>query len=89
MAVDNFAGYGYGLDSPAANAAAVTPSDSADLDYTTRGLFIGVDGDVAVYMTGTTTARVFKGAFAGSILPIRVDRVLATDTTATDIVALW
>lgn len=77
---------------PARGAAAVTPSDSADLAYVTRGLFIGVGGNLAVIMADdaeASTVVVFKGLAAGQILPIAVRRVRNTSTTATDIVALW
>jgi len=77
-----------GLTDPAVAAVAVTPSDSADLTQTTRSLYIGVAGDVAVYMTGATTSVTFVGVPIG-VLPIRVDRILATGTTANSIVALW
>ena len=76
------------IDAPANAAAAVTTSNTVDLTYTTRGLYIGVSGDVIVHMRGQSTSVTFTGAPVG-ILPIRVDRVLATGTTATNIVALW
>lgn len=68
--------------------AAVTPSDSDNLPWLTRGLYIGGDGDVtAVRADGT--AVTFKGLTAGTILPINARRVNSTNTTATDIVALY
>ena len=51
-------------------------------------LYVGVAGDVKVKMAGGNDV-VFKGATAGSFLPINVLQVFATGTTATDIVALW
>jgi len=81
-----------GPESPAWNAAAVTPADGSNLTLVpTRALYIGVGGDVSVYMAGraSDTAVVFKGLQAGEVLPVRVDRVLSTGTTATDIVALY
>ncbi len=79
------------LGDPARDAYAVTPNDSADLPQgLCSALYIGVAGNVSAY-TGTSgsTAVVFKGLAAGSILPVQVRRVLATATTATDIVALY
>jgi len=80
-----------GFDSPCSNAESVTPSDSVDLTYHTRGLYIGVAGDVSVEMIGEegTTTVTFVGLLAGSILPVRVSRVNSTSTTATSIVAIW
>lgn len=86
---DNFEKYNAGLDSPAYNAEAVTPSDSVDLTNTSRGLYVGVAGDVSVEMAGTGTAIVFTGVLAGSILPIRITRVNSTSTTATNMTSLY
>lgn len=69
-------------------AAAVTPSDSAALTQITRGLWVGGGGNVNVEMSNGDTV-LFSGVAAGSLLPLRVRRVLATSTTATFIVALY
>jgi hypothetical protein len=73
---------------PASNAVAVTPSDGTDLTYTSRALFVGGAGNVAVIMAGGQTVT-FTGVTAGALLPIRVSRVLSTGTTATTITAVW
>ena len=77
---------------PAANAVVVTPSDSADLLFVTRGLFVGGAGNISVIMGDQAvdaTTVTFTGVLAGTILPIAVRRVRSTNTTATNIVALW
>jgi hypothetical protein len=73
---------------PASNAVAVTPNDSTDLTYTCRALFVGGAGNLAVVMAGGQTIT-FTGVTAGALLPIRASRVMATNTTATSIVAVW
>lgn len=93
-ATDNFSGfkggtYPHGLDAPAMHAAAVTPSDSTDLASATRGLYVGTGGDVKVNTSGGETGIVFTAVPGGTVLPIRVTRVLSTGTTASNIVALW
>lgn len=72
---------------PAEYAVAVTKSDSTVLNAT-RALYIGGDGNVAVTMSGGGDAT-FVGLLAGTILPVRVTKVLSTGTTATNIVALY
>ena len=70
---------------PATDLFAVTPSDTNDLLVLTRGLYVGVSGDVKVTcMAGNVTTLV--GLAAGVFHPIRVRRVWATGTTATNIV---
>lgn len=66
----------------------VTPSDVTDLTRPTIGLYVGVTGNVAVIMAGdeTDTAVTLVGLAAGIFHPLRVKRVMSTNTTATSIV---
>lgn len=75
---------------PAGFAAAVSPSDSADVttSFDVRGLWVGGAGNVAVRLPGSVTAVTFVGVAAGTLLPIQAVRVMSTNTTATSIVAL-
>ncbi|MEG3124801.1 spike base protein, RCAP_Rcc01079 family [Sphingomonas sp. GB1N7] len=73
---------------PARRAAAITPNDT-NIISTTRAILIGGAGDLAVLFADDTASVVLKGLVAGSILPIRVQKVLATGTTATNLVALY
>lgn len=74
---------------PAGSAVAVTPHDSTMIATgVTRALYIGVSGDVACLMADGGTAVVFKSVPIG-ILPVRVQRVNSTSTTATNILALY
>lgn len=69
--------------------AVVTPSDTGHLEQPAT-LFVGGAGNVKVLPAGSDAAAVtFTGVAAGSILPIVVVRVYNTDTTATNIVAMW
>lgn len=72
---------------PAGFATAVTPSDITVLTPT-RGLYIGSAGHVVVQMYGSDNTVTFSNVPVG-ILPVRVTKVLATGTGASDIVALW
>jgi hypothetical protein len=88
MAVDTFSSQSPGIGSPAYNAIAVAPNDGADLANASRSIYVGVTGDLTVTMLGTGTQILFKAVPVG-ILPIRVARVWATGTTATQIVSLY
>lgn len=71
----------------AVGGAAVTPSDTVDLTFTARALWVGGAGDVKVNTANGDTITLV-GVAAGSLLPVAVKRVFATLTTATSIVAL-
>ncbi len=88
MAIDTYKNTMGGLESPAREAMSVTPNDAVDITHTSRAIYVGVSGDITVHMADETTAVVFKSVPAG-ILPVRVDRILATGTSASDLVALW
>ena len=76
-----------GLSSPAYSAEAVTPSDVTNFSSFARALYVGGAGNISVVMRDGETV-VFNSLAAGSILPILAARVNATNTTATNIVAL-
>ena len=78
---------------PMVSAVGVTPNDATDLAATTRGLYIGGAGNVQVTMAGYEVGggqTVILNALAvGVIHRIQVTRIWNTNTTATNIVALW
>lgn len=85
---DTFDGHATSLISPAAGAFAITPSDTENLSRSGRALYIGSAGHVTLVTVSGQTVR-FANAGDGSILPVRAQRVLATGTTARDIVGLY
>ena len=78
---------------PAVDGVAVTPADGSDLAIISRALWIGGAGDLKVTMKGMQgdagSSITLVGIPAGTLLPLAVDRVWSTGTTATNIVALW
>lgn len=85
---DPFALSSAGLGSPAEHAAAITPNDAADLPTVARAIYIGGAGNVKADVVGGETVT-FTGLAAGSVLSMRIKRVHAIGTTATNLVALW
>lgn len=67
-------------------AVAVTASD-ATIIPTTRALFIGGAGNLAVRMADGTLP-VFTNVPVG-VFPVQVDKVLSTGTAATGIIAMY
>lgn len=74
---------------PAARAAAITPNDSTDLAYVTRGIYIGTAGNISVDLVYEGVAVVFSNVLAGTILPVQAKRVRSTSTTAGSLVGLY
>ena len=70
----------------AVSAWTISPSDSTVFDLPTSGIYIGTGGDLVVVMLDGVTAT-FPGVPDGSLLPIRVSKVLAA-TTARSLVGL-
>jgi hypothetical protein len=67
-------------------AAAVVPSDSAVLNC--EGFYVGAAGNVAVVPRDGSAPVTLTGCLAGTVYRIACSRIMATDTTASGIVAL-
>ena len=87
-AIDAHAGQQELLSSPCDNAATITPNNDVDLAYVSRGIWVGGAGTINVTLAGGQTV-LFTGILAGTLLPLRVTRVLASSTSATNLVAIW
>ena len=92
-AVDLFASQATGLGSPYRDCALVTPSDSADLAYVTRGIMLGSSGTLQVTMIGNEEGSgetvEITGLATGVIHPICASRIWNTNTSASNICAFW
>lgn len=77
------------VKAPFGAGTAVTPSDTVDLAYTANALYVGATGTVRVRFRDESTAVTFSAVPAGTILPVIVDRVFATGTSASSIIALF
>jgi hypothetical protein len=87
-ALDKFTGfYAERVDSPAVGALTVSPHDTTTLTTASKALYVGTGGNIAVLMLDGTTAT-FTAVPTGTVLPIRVQRVNSTNTTASNMVAL-
>ena len=84
-----FQSHARSLTSPPENAVAIRASDAGTLAVVTRALYVGSAGDLVVRMAGGNAFVTLANVAAGSLLPIRVDRVLATGTSAGSLLGLW
>jgi hypothetical protein len=75
------------VDGSVRGAKAVTPSDTVDIPVT-DGIYIGTTGNLAVVMEDGNTVT-YTSIAAGICHPLGVTRVNSTNTTASNIVALY
>lgn len=85
---DTYKRHARSLTSPPEHAAAITPDDQVGLTVVSRALYVGAGGDVTVRMCGGAVVTLANVA-SGTLLPIRIDRVLASGTTAGSLVGFW
>lgn len=83
------AGPHYQDPGPGAHAFVITPSDSADLARRTRGIYVGVSGDLTVHMAEDGQSILFKDLAAGIVHPIAVIRVLSAGTSASSLLGMF
>lgn len=83
------AAFSPGGSAPAENAETVSKSDTVDLVNISRGIWCGGAGNLAVIMAGNAATITFVGVPAGTLVPVRVTRVMSTNTTATSMVSVW
>ena len=73
---------------PGSGAFEITPSNTNELAYTTRAVYIGVDGDLRVTMVNDDVVT-FVGMLGGVLYPIQVKQVWSTGTDADSIVGIY
>lgn len=72
---------------PARSPQAVVPADGVDLPTGVKGIYVGTGGDVNLRGVGSDTAVLYKNLPNASYIDVEAIEVLATGTTATDLVA--
>lgn len=85
---DKYKSFSPHLESPAENASTITPNDSNDLTDFTRSIYIGGAGNLKIDTVAGDTVTL-NGVVAGTVIPVRVQKVYATGTTATNLVGFW
>jgi hypothetical protein len=88
-ATDPFANFHGGLQSPARNSFTITPSDTAELPFVTRSVYVGGSGDITARLADDAAQVTLKAVPVGTVLPIRARQIYATGTTATSLVGMY
>lgn len=74
--------------SPAEGGYAITKHDTNVLEPPIRAIWVGGTGNIKVRMFDGSEVTI-EDIPAGTLLPIRIDKVFSTDTTATKLVGLY
>lgn len=88
MIVDTFR---YTNDSPMApseNCFPITPQDGVDLPTATKGIYVGTGGTVTLLSLRGEAPVTFVNVPDGSVLDVRARVVMATGTTASNLIGL-
>lgn len=66
----------------------ITLSDSTEYQPT-RAVWVGGAGNLAVVLASQTSPVIFYSVPAGTFLPLEVTKFMSTDTTASNVTAVW
>ncbi len=87
---DGLLNHGRDASGPGRRAAPTTPSDTVDLTTYAKALYVGAAGNVRVLTVGGEDGEAVTFAnHPVGWLPVQVRRILATGTTAAQIVAVF
>ena len=89
---DKYGGVYNTVSDPSTHAKALTPADATDLADIPKAIYVGTGGDVTLIGEDAPTAATgvtFKNVPSASILPFRARRLMATGTTAADMLGLY
>jgi hypothetical protein len=73
------------LDNTAGSGFSITPDDDNDLAQIANAIYCGGAGDI-VLVTPSGAQLTFSAVAAGTVLPFKAKKVLATGTTATNLI---
>lgn len=86
---DNYSNAPAHMQDPVKFGFTPSASDTVDLTYVTRSIYIGGAGAIRVTLKDmqTDTYVTYSAIPAGTSLPLRIQRLWSTGTTATNLVA--
>lgn len=88
MAFDAFANTTDSPIAPATHLFQIVPSDAVEVDRVTKGIYVGTAGDLSLLSVEGSTPVTFRNVAAGTVLDVRIRKVLQSGTTAADLVGL-
>jgi hypothetical protein len=88
-ATDTFGNTQGGLQSPSRNSFVIAPSDTNEVPFVTRAIYVGGAGDITARLADDAGSVTFKAVPVGTMLPIRARQIYATGTSATLLVGMY
>lgn len=88
MSFDTFAHTTDSLVAPATFLFPIVPSDVADVERVTKGIYVGTAGDLSLLSLDGSAPVTFSNVAAGTVLDVRVLKVMQSGTTAGNLVGL-
>jgi len=88
-AINTFNQRGGNPSDPGQSSFAITPSDTNQLPFVTRAIYVGTGGNIAVQLLNDSSAVILMNAVAGSLLPFQVKQVMNTNTTASNLIGIY
>ncbi|KKK96204.1 hypothetical protein LCGC14_2665100 [marine sediment metagenome] len=80
---------GSGWNSPFTRCFSITPQDDKELNHLPRALFIGGAGNMMLVAENDDDPVTFIGLKKGDVLTVRAKKILATGTTATQLIGMY
>ncbi len=88
MILDTFANATDSVVAPATYLFPIVPSDIAEVERVTKGIYIGSAGDLSLLSLDGAAPVTFSNVAAGTVLDVRVLKVMQSGTTAGALVGL-
>lgn len=88
MIADPFKSFIGNLISPAEDCFAIEPHDVNQLSQAPKAIFVGQGGNITLVPLRGSATVTFYNIASGSVLDVRPKAILATGTTAADLVGL-
>ncbi|MBI0475010.1 hypothetical protein D9601_06500 [Sphingomonas sp. MA1305] len=88
---DNYRDKWNGVGDPGVASESIQPDDANDLNEVPKGIYVGTGGDLAMIGVGDppeSAGVIWRNVPAGALIPFRPRRILATGTTAADLIAV-
>ena len=86
--IDTFARSGDAVYAPGTRSFPIVPDDDDTLPILPKAVYVGTGGDVALRGQEDDAPLIWRNVPSGALIPFRSALVLATGTTASDLIGI-